>query len=151
LPDVTFEEPVAKEYYELVKYGDQPLYKGCTKHWKLLFMVKLYHSKCLCGKSDKAMTMILDLLRDTFEMVRLLGSFYEMKKTITKLRLDYQKIHACPSIVCYIGVRRMKIGRHAKSVISLDGNRIQKTMMLAHLMIPTQRIRCLQKFCVIFH
>ncbi|XP_016476614.2 uncharacterized protein LOC107798160 [Nicotiana tabacum] len=43
------------------------------------------------------MTMILDLLRDAFEDAKLPPSFYEAKKTISKLGLDYTKIPACPN------------------------------------------------------
>ncbi|XP_070020461.1 uncharacterized protein [Nicotiana sylvestris] len=43
------------------------------------------------------MTMILDLLRDAFEDAKLPPSFYEAKKTISKLGLDYIKIPACPN------------------------------------------------------
>ncbi|XP_061347422.1 uncharacterized protein LOC133292947 [Gastrolobium bilobum] len=85
----------AKEFYELAKDGEQPLYEGCKKYSKLSFIVKLYHIKCLCGMSDKAMTLILELLHDAFEQAKIPTSFYEAKKTITKLGLDYQKIHAC--------------------------------------------------------
>ncbi|XP_061366363.1 uncharacterized protein LOC133309575 isoform X2 [Gastrolobium bilobum] len=60
-------------------------------------MARLYHIKCLCGMSDKAMTMILELLQDAFEHADIPSSFNEAKKTITKLGLDDEKIHACPN------------------------------------------------------
>uniref|UniRef100_A0A151UG06 DUF4218 domain-containing protein n=1 Tax=Cajanus cajan TaxID=3821 RepID=A0A151UG06_CAJCA len=43
--------------------------------------------------SDKAMTMILELLKDAFEHANIPSSFYEAKKIINKLRLNYEKIH----------------------------------------------------------
>ncbi|OIT20623.1 hypothetical protein A4A49_63398, partial [Nicotiana attenuata] len=43
------------------------------------------------------MSMILDLLRDAFTFARIPNSFYEAKKTISKLCLDYIKIGACPN------------------------------------------------------
>ncbi|XP_061374183.1 uncharacterized protein LOC133316451 [Gastrolobium bilobum] len=46
--------------------------------------------------TDKSMTMILKLLHDAFEHAKIPSSFYEAKKTITKLGLNYQKIDACP-------------------------------------------------------
>ncbi|XP_039118048.1 uncharacterized protein LOC120253911 [Dioscorea cayenensis subsp. rotundata] len=85
------------EFYELSNDGQQPLYEGCENYSKLSFILKLYHIKCLCGMSDKAMTMILELLRDTFPHIKILSSFYDAKKTITKLGLNYDKIHACPN------------------------------------------------------
>ncbi|XP_027351206.1 uncharacterized protein LOC113862314 [Abrus precatorius] len=45
--------------------------------------------------SDKAMSMILELLADAFEHANIPSSFYEAKKTIAKLGLNYTKIHAC--------------------------------------------------------
>ncbi|KAK2410291.1 hypothetical protein QL285_045664 [Trifolium repens] len=83
-PDATQERNEAKEFYELAKDGEQPLYEGCKKYSKLAFLVKLYHIKCLCGMSDKSMTMILELLQDAFEHAMIPSSFYEAKKTITK-------------------------------------------------------------------
>ncbi|XP_061371520.1 uncharacterized protein LOC133314095 [Gastrolobium bilobum] len=86
-----------KDFFELAKDGEQPLYEGCKKYSKLSFMLKLYHIKCYCGMTNKAVTMILELLQDAFENAKLPTSFYEAKKTISKLGLDYEKIHACPN------------------------------------------------------
>ncbi|XP_060186724.1 uncharacterized protein LOC132616141 isoform X2 [Lycium barbarum] len=87
----------AKEFYELMRDGEQELYQGCVKYSKLSFLVRLYHIKCMCGMSDKAMTMIIELLHDAFENAKIPKSFYEAKKTIKKLGLSYNKIHACPN------------------------------------------------------
>ena len=84
------------DFYEFVRDGNETLYEG-SKCTKLEFIIKLYHIKVLCGLSDKAMTMILDLLRDTFDEAKLPPSFYEAKKIISKLGLDYTKIDACPN------------------------------------------------------
>jgi hypothetical protein len=97
MPNTTQGRTEAKEFYELAKDGEQPLYEGCTKYSKLAFLVKLYHIKCLCGMSDKAMTMILELLQDAFEHAKIPSSFYEAKKTVTKLGLNYEKIPVCPN------------------------------------------------------
>ncbi|XP_073224821.1 uncharacterized protein [Cicer arietinum] len=87
----------AKEYYELSREGEKPLYEGCVKYSRLSFLVKLYHIKCLCGMTNKAMTMVLELLKDAFEFANIPNSFYEAKKTITKLGLNYEKIPVCPN------------------------------------------------------
>ncbi|WVZ02274.1 hypothetical protein V8G54_023080 [Vigna mungo] len=84
------------EFNEFLNDGNQILYDG-TKYTKLEFVVKLYHIKVLCRLSDKAMTMILDLLRDAFSEAKLPLSFYEAKKIINKLGLNYTKIDACPN------------------------------------------------------
>ncbi|CAI8608944.1 unnamed protein product [Vicia faba] len=97
MPSSTQERNEAKEYYELAREGEQPLYEGCIRYSRLSFLVKLYHIKCLCGLSEKAMTMILELIKDAFEYANIPSSFYEAKKSITKLGLNYVKIPACPN------------------------------------------------------
>ncbi|CAI8593444.1 unnamed protein product [Vicia faba] len=97
MPSSTQERNEAKEYYELAREGEQPLYEGCRRYSRLSFLVKLYHIKCLCGLSEKAMTMILELIKDAFEYANIPSSFYEAKKSITKLGLNYVKIPACPN------------------------------------------------------
>ena len=99
---------------------EDELYKGCTKYSKLSFLIKLYHIKCLCGMTDKAMTMILELLRDGFEHAKIPNSLYEAKKTITKLGLNHTKIHTYPND-CMLYWGMMKIGKHARDVTHLDG------------------------------
>ncbi|XP_039116440.1 uncharacterized protein LOC120251851 [Dioscorea cayenensis subsp. rotundata] len=96
-PNLNQHQSVADDFYDLSNDGQQPLYEGCANHSKLSFTLKLYHIKCLCGMSDKAMTMILELLNDAFPNIKIPRSFYDAKKTITKLGLNYEKIHACPN------------------------------------------------------
>ncbi|XP_061359254.1 uncharacterized protein LOC133303366 [Gastrolobium bilobum] len=85
-----------RDVADLIKDGNQELYEGCQKYSKLSFLLRLYHIKCLCGITDKAMTLILELLRDAFEYAKIPNSFYEAKKVIYKLGLNYTKIDACP-------------------------------------------------------
>ena len=61
----------------LLKDNNQPLYESCTKYSKLSFMLKLYHIKCMCRMSDKAMIMIIDLLKDAFEHAKFPNSLYD--------------------------------------------------------------------------
>nr|XP_009789966.1 PREDICTED: uncharacterized protein LOC104237505 [Nicotiana sylvestris] len=82
------------DFHDFLKDGSETLHEG-SKYTKLEFLIKLYHIKVYCGLSDKAMTMILDLLRDAFEDAKLPPFFYEAKKTISKHGLDYTKIPAC--------------------------------------------------------
>lgn len=86
---------MAKEF-DLLKDGEQPLYDGCTEYSKLSFLVKLYHMKVLCRVSDKAMTMIIELLHDAFKHANIPTSNYDAKKLLNKFGLHYTKIHACP-------------------------------------------------------
>jgi len=78
----------------LLKDNDQPLYEGCTKYLKLSFMLKLNHIKCMYRMSNKAMRMILGLLKDTFEHAKFSNSSCEAKNAINKLGLNYIKIPA---------------------------------------------------------
>ena len=82
------------KFYELVEDGNQPLYEGCTKYSKLSFLIKLYHIKFFYRMANKVMSMILELLKDVFEDAKIPSSFYEARKTINKLGLNYTKIHA---------------------------------------------------------
>ena len=84
------------EFYELLHDVNQKLYKGCKKHSKLSFLVKLYHIKCLCRISNKGMSMILELLKEAFEHANIPSSFYKAKTIINKLGLSYVKIPVCP-------------------------------------------------------
>nr|XP_025702584.1 uncharacterized protein LOC112803298 [Arachis hypogaea] len=93
MPDVAD----ASEFEELASHAELPLYAGCTRYSRLSFLVKMYHIKCICGMTNKAMSMIFELLHDAFEHAKILSSFYEAKKTILKLGMNYEKIHACPN------------------------------------------------------
>ena len=50
----------------------------------------------MCRMSDKAMIMIVDLLKDVFAHATFPNSFYKTKNLINKLGLNYVKISACP-------------------------------------------------------
>nr|XP_025625188.1 uncharacterized protein LOC112717339 [Arachis hypogaea] len=93
MPDVAD----AAELEELASHAELLLYEGCTRYSRLSFLVKMYHIKCICGMTDKAISMIFELLHDVFEHAEIPSSFYEAKKTILKLGMNYEKIHACPN------------------------------------------------------
>ncbi|XP_058778517.1 uncharacterized protein LOC131652620 [Vicia villosa] len=93
--DISNEE--LKKIKDLMEDGNQELYPGCTKHSKLSFIVRLYHIKILCGATDKTFSMLIELLNDVFPFAKLPTSFYEAKKTIKRIGLSYNKIHACPN------------------------------------------------------
>ncbi|KAI9117102.1 hypothetical protein K1719_012101 [Acacia pycnantha] len=94
---VFFRNDATQEFFSLMDESDRPLYQGCQKYSKLSFLIKLYHIKCMCGITDKAMSMFLELLRDAFLDADIPSSFYEAKKIINRLGLNYQKIDACPN------------------------------------------------------
>ncbi|KAI9082812.1 hypothetical protein K1719_035142 [Acacia pycnantha] len=74
---VFFRNDAAREFFSLMDESGLPLYQGCQKYSKLSFLIKLYHIKCLCGITDKAMSMFLELLRDAFPDADIPSSFYE--------------------------------------------------------------------------
>ncbi|KAH0655492.1 hypothetical protein KY285_030374 [Solanum tuberosum] len=100
------------DFHDFLKDGSETLYEG-SKYTKLEFLIKLYHIKVYCRMTDKAMTMILDLLRDKFEDAKL-PPFYEAKKTIKKLGLDYTKIPACPNncMLFWEGDSELEVCKH---------------------------------------
>ena len=88
----------AKKFFNLIKEAEQDLYPNCKKYSTLSFLVRLLHIKCLSGWSNKSFTMLLELLKDAFhEGETLPKSFYEAKKLIGNLGLEFTKIHACPN------------------------------------------------------
>lgn len=100
----------------MVQDGQEQLYDRCEKYSKLSFLIRLYHIKCLCGISNKALSMILELLVDAFPFAKIFSSFYEAKKTIIKLGLEYQKIDVCPNDCM------LYWGKLAKHIIHQDEN-----------------------------
>ncbi|CAA7015123.1 unnamed protein product [Microthlaspi erraticum] len=86
-----------KAFEALLADANEELYEGCTSFSKLSFMLKLYHIKSICKISDKGLSMIIDLLREAFQNAKLPASLHDLKKTIQKLGLDYESIHACPN------------------------------------------------------
>ncbi|XP_072064371.1 uncharacterized protein [Arachis hypogaea] len=86
-----------RNFHDLLEDGEQELYSGCSKFYKLSFLVRLNHIKSMCGVSDKAFGMILELLTDAFEHAWIPSTVHDAKKVIRKLGLAYKKIDACPN------------------------------------------------------
>lgn len=84
------------KFYRLLGKNDQRIFPNC-KYTKLSLIVKLFHIKYLGGLTNKSFTMLLELLNDMLSKgdVELPKSFYEARKIIRDLGLDYIKIHAC--------------------------------------------------------
>ena len=70
------------QYMKFMHEGQQSLYEGCDKYSKLSFLLKLYHIKCLCRMTNKAMSMILEFLADAFDYAKIPSSFYTLHLTI---------------------------------------------------------------------
>ncbi|KAK9289622.1 hypothetical protein L1049_007780 [Liquidambar formosana] len=83
----------AEKFYRLLTDAEQKLYPGCEKYSRLSFIIKLLHLKCLNGWSNNSISMLLEFLKDAFpEAKSLPDSYYEAKKIIKDLGLDYIKI-----------------------------------------------------------
>ena len=67
------------------------------RYYKMSFLTKLYSIKCKRGAFDACMSNVIDLLANAFYNVeaQIPPSFYEAKKQVTKMGLNYIKIDAC--------------------------------------------------------
>ena len=83
-------------YERYLKDAHTSLYPGC-KFSKLSFLVNLYHLKCLNGWTQESFTTLLGVLADSYPPeADLPKTYYQVKRIICALGLDYVKIHACP-------------------------------------------------------
>ncbi|KAG9458215.1 hypothetical protein H6P81_002723 [Aristolochia fimbriata] len=94
--DVECEHLEASKFNEMLDEAMKPLYGGCSKYSKLSFMVHLFQLKCLHKWSNKSFSDVLGLLKDAFPPDNSLPSnWYESRKLMSDLGLNYHKIHAC--------------------------------------------------------
>ncbi|RYQ96562.1 hypothetical protein Ahy_B08g092358 [Arachis hypogaea] len=57
----------------------------------------MYHIKCICGVSDKAFSLILELLGDAFEHAKIPSTLHVAKRIIRKFGIKHKKIDVCPN------------------------------------------------------
>ncbi|XP_057550615.1 uncharacterized protein LOC130828670 [Amaranthus tricolor] len=84
----------AKKLFKLLKEYQEPLTMHGTTMSKLSYIVKLLHLKVLNNWSDKSFDSLLQLEHQGYGAY-LPTSYYEAKKLIKDLGLDYYKIDAC--------------------------------------------------------
>lgn len=82
-------------YASLLKDADARIFSSGCKYSRLSFLVHLYHLKCLHGWSQESFTGLMDLLSG-IPGANLPKTYYEAKKIIRDLGLDYERIHSCP-------------------------------------------------------
>ncbi|XP_072064314.1 uncharacterized protein [Arachis hypogaea] len=87
----------ARVLHDFLEDGEQELFLGCSSFSKLSFLVRLYHIKCMCGVSNKAFGLILELLGDAFEHAKIPKTFHDARRIVRKLSIEYKKIDACPN------------------------------------------------------
>ena len=74
------------------------LYPSCVQFTKRFALVKLYNVKAQYGWSDKRFSDLLQILGNMLPVNNEMPLFmYEDKKTLNKLGMEYEKIHACPN------------------------------------------------------
>ncbi|KAL6656744.1 hypothetical protein ACP70R_004524 [Stipagrostis hirtigluma subsp. patula] len=102
-PTVPESSPMAEQvenptFANLSKDANIELYPGCKSFSKLSFIVRLYQNKCLYGWSKESVTAQLKMWADALPAgSHVPTNYYQAKKVINSLGLDYQKIHACPN------------------------------------------------------
>ncbi|CAH9060240.1 unnamed protein product, partial [Cuscuta europaea] len=80
----------------LVSNAQTELYPGCKKMSRLSFIIQLLHIKVYNKLSDKAMDMMLKLMKSSFPNGETLPcSYYEARKMLRDLGLGYECIPAC--------------------------------------------------------
>ncbi|XP_057548101.1 uncharacterized protein LOC130826536 [Amaranthus tricolor] len=84
----------AKKFFKLLEEYQEPLTMHDTTMSKLSYSVKLLHLKVLNNWADKSFDSLLHLERQGYGAY-LPTSYYEAKKLIKDLGLDYYKIDAC--------------------------------------------------------
>jgi len=88
----------AHMYDTLCKDKEKPLYPGCTKFTRLSVVLKLFNLKAKNGWSDKSFTELLRLLTEMLpEGNTMPNRYYEAKKILCPMGMEYVKIHACPN------------------------------------------------------
>ncbi|XP_058749838.1 uncharacterized protein LOC131622822 [Vicia villosa] len=85
-------------YDTLCNGKDKPLYPGCTNFTRLSAVLKLFNLKANNGWTDKSFTELFELLTQMLPEGNVLPSrYYQAKKILCPMGLEYEKIHAYPN------------------------------------------------------
>ena len=95
----SFQQAHAPVYEGLQSDAKKHLYSGCKNSLTLLSAVlSLVNVKARYGWSDKIFTSLLQVVHDLLpEENTLPKSYYQAKKILCLMGMEYQKIHACPN------------------------------------------------------
>ena len=97
--DIAAESFVVSDEYDKVR-GDAetPLFPGCKKYSRLTFILTILEIKTENGWADAGFSKMLAALSDMFpDNNAVPKTMYEAKKMLSKMGMEYQKIHACPN------------------------------------------------------
>ena len=93
-----FQQAYAPFYEKTKNDSKKPLYSGCTTFTRLSAVLALVNLKARFGWSDKSFTELLVLLKKLLpEDNTLPKNHYKVKKILCPVRIEYQKIRACPN------------------------------------------------------
>jgi len=94
-----FQQAHAPMYDTLQTDSKKPLYPGCKNSLTLLSAVlTLVNVKARYGWSDKSFSSLLQVVHDMLlEENMLPKSYYQAKKILCRMGMEYQKIHVCPN------------------------------------------------------
>jgi len=95
----SFQQAHAPMYDTLQSESKKPLYPGCKNSLTLLSAVLiLVNVKARYGWSGKSFSSLLQVVNDMLpEEKTLPKSYYQAKKILCPMGMEYQKIHACPN------------------------------------------------------
>ncbi|XP_063941385.1 uncharacterized protein LOC135149574 [Daucus carota subsp. sativus] len=122
----------ARKLYEVIVENGAPIYPGNTKYTRLSFTTKLLEFKNISHCSNKAFDSLLTLFADVLPKKHTLPqTYYEMKKIMKGLRVEYQKIDLCENdCMLFYGDDKDKVvcdicGKdHYRDVLRKDGKKI---------------------------
>ena len=99
IDDAQYGSGVDPDKFEaILNDAEKPVYPGCTRFTKLSALLRLYNIKAKHGWSDKSITDLFSFLKELMpEDNEIPVYFYEAKKTLSSLGMQYEKIHACPN------------------------------------------------------
>lgn len=87
---------IAKEFYDVIAQNSVYIYPDNTKYIRINFTTRLLEFKNTARCSNKTFDSLLKLIKDVLPKKHTLPeSYYEMKKIMKSLRIEYEKIDAC--------------------------------------------------------
>ena len=94
----SFQQAHAPMHDTLQTDSKKPLFPGCNNSLTLLSVVlSLVNVKAIYGWSDKSFSSPLQLVHNMLPDENTLPkSYYQAKKTLCPMSMEYQKIHTCP-------------------------------------------------------
>ena len=105
-----------------MKDAEKPIYPGCNKFTKLSVLLRLYNIKAKHGLSDTSITdtlsFMVELLPENNEMPL---SFYEAKKTLRVLGMQYEKKIMLVLMIMSCIEKNLVMQMNVRLVVNQDG------------------------------